>query len=488
MKLDGAVIDYMYERHFLFKTVVYSLKRHFNIQSTMAAQSFYAFIDKNGGLREEFEEAEIEAFFNKWTASCPIPNPSDFEYYSMRLNNTLAHFYGLQMTVEEDEKKDRIITAISSGNEYPLVLGLALVISCYHRLLSLWRRFQLRKHITEGFNYSERLTRARIRVLSTEARIVDTLKKVDEETAEFILNGPFSRLLSPWLRDFLSLYYGKGYVFDDNNVADCAYAMQHLVSIGFILEYNRGETESIQERMANTGIKTDDKFFNAQVFLQSNRLSSEREDVKYGSIEQINTPKVSAGRKPGCWLVSDKLNEEAIWREVIQSSIWSNVMNELATFEFPGFTPKKIQSAQVLLAAAMIYRGAEEKGIAKGFDNGVRQSFKRTLSFVKFNEDILPDYMRLLNTWRSIQKKKHEISTLSNDRVVMEDFEYRETGRMIKAAFEREIYLQYERTDPQLCRVLKANSDRIGNVLSLIKKKLERGAYLSHTLKKEVDE
>lgn len=184
--------------------------------------------------------------------------------------------------------------------------------------------------------------------------------------------------------------------------------------------------------------------------------------------------KGKGGRKLGCWLASEKREEEAIWREVIRKSVWNDVMGELAVFDFPDFTPLKIKKVQIQLAAALIYRGAENRGIAKKFGKGLGRPYKRTLDYIDgFDEELMPKYMLLLDTWQRIKENRRELSKLTNDRLVYNN-QTRRTTLYIKESVEKSIYETYSHTDRELGRVLEANITRIQPVLTMIEKKLER--------------
>ena len=474
MEIKGTLLDYVYEKDFLFKMVVYSLKTHFDLPSTMAAQSLYAFINKNG-LGDEHEQSDLENYYEKWKASCPIPKESDFETYSTSLNNALAKFYKLPLYVEEDEEKERALYTLFSGNDGQLTLDLCITLSGYHRLLRLWRKNRMKAQITNNFKYDDTVTKKWIQEVTNHAFLVSIYNTHrDEDFLEKLCEHPLIKLTIPiWFLKLARLYYGKGISFDENNYSERASALQWLNSIGGILLGDKEKYNQILSCLSYLDIRTEDAFFNTEVYFSSDCLTSESEECSAVAPNTILL-KGKGGRKLGCWLASEKREEEAIWREVIRKSVWNDVMGELAIFEFPDFTPLKIKKVQIQLAAALIYRGAENRGIAKKFGKGLGRPYKRALDFVEgFDEELMPKYMLLLDTWHKIKENRSELSKLTNDRLVYNN-QTRRTTLYIKESVEKSIYETYSHTDRELGRVLEANITRIQPVLTMIEKKLDR--------------
>ena len=492
MKIDGALLDYLYNRDRLYKGILSCLRIHFNINSEADVKSFYAFL-MTKQISADLTQDELENYYAEWK-ECAFSSQNDIkgESYLMELNNVLSTFYNQKTIVPRDEVLEKTWSTLSSGRDSSSLLYLCVYSVQYHRVLLNWKMFNQRDILECNAEMRSAFTKSAIQSLSSQAKLIASMSKWDDrDYVDGFLRSFLSKGVSVDLKNYILAYYGNGFVFDDKDPISIANAISYLSSFGLPIIAVRNDIKLLIQAAAYKGIKTKDPFLNYEIITEINKVFSD-DDVT-NEIEPTSNPKnnsgIKFGRRKGCWLLSDNVQEEAVWGSVIRNSIWGKLMEEMGLFEFPQtMTPKKIQSTQVLLAASIIYRAAVDNKIAKPDSDGCRTSFARTLSScAKFNEEKLLDYLKMLSTWKDIESKRHELAIETNEKSIYDDYESRETGRLMKQHIEDALFKQYRRSSPELCNILESNYNRIGPVLSFVKKKLDRGNYLNPGAKESID-
>lgn len=467
MIINGRFIDYLYERDCLSFGILSCLRLHFNLASVSEEESFYTFL-MGQEITPDLTQKELEDYYDLWSKQKTHP---DTFLYDQRLNNILSNFYNLGVEVPYDDEIEDTISVLRSGRDYGVILSLCVDCALYHRILLNWKEIKS-FNVLKGIFCSAK-SKKDIKYITRQAKFVSMLdKETDTNVIKLILKViAFFGHNEAW-NNLLDAFYGKGFEFDRNNILSASDAFGFLCSVYAVPGYNKSLTEQLIKAMAVGGLSTSDPYLNLKIRREIDTICDNTDEPAIET-EQKSTP--NSGRKKGCWLLSDSINEEAIWQGIIKNSIWDGLMDELGGFDFSNLTPKKISTAQYHLAAALVYKAAVNKKIAKPSLDGNRQSFIRTLSFVKLDEERLSEYIKMLSTWEEINTKQREFSVENNYREAYEDSESREASKLLKQHIQDVIYSQYRREAPDLCKILETNYAKIGPALTLIQKKMDRG-------------
>ena len=206
-----------------------------------------------------------------------------------------------------------------------------------------------------------------------------------------------------------------------------------------------------------------------------------REDYAILSREKTksrDTKANASGRKQVIWLIEGHEAELNRWNTYIQTKVWPKVCKYVSSYKYNKTTPKKLEKAINNMGASLIYKAAEDIGIAKEYaEYDVASSYARTMSFIGCERRAFKPYMEMLDIYvkyveqykQNNFESRHRSYGNENGSLSRRNYSYNENWDSVDP---REIIENYARNNPEMAELLQENMKEIGESLIKIRQLL----------------
>lgn len=186
----------------------------------------------------------------------------------------------------------------------------------------------------------------------------------------------------------------------------------------------------------------------------------------------------TSGRNQGCWLIADTFAELNRWNTIIQIKVWPIVFKVVSAFKYTKTTSKKLEKAINNMGASLIYKAAENIGIAKEYSkNDVASSYARTMSFIGCERRDIKPYMEMLDVYmRCVEQDKqnkfesrHRLSGDESGTYSRRNSSYNEKMDSVDV---RDILADYCNKNEEMAQFLANNKQKIKEALIMIRQLL----------------
>ncbi|MCQ2050908.1 MAG: hypothetical protein MJY74_01690 [Bacteroidaceae bacterium] len=194
--------------------------------------------------------------------------------------------------------------------------------------------------------------------------------------------------------------------------------------------------------------------------------------------ETESTRASSSGRNPGCWLIMGSLAELSRWNTIIQIKVWPKVFKVVSAFKYTKTTSKKLEKAINNMGASLIYKAAENIGIAKEYSkNDVASSYARTMSFIGCERRDIKPYMEMLDVYMQCveQDKQNKFESrhrLSGDESGTYSRRNSSYNEKMDSVDVRDILADYCNKNEEMAQFLADNKPKIKEALIMIRQLL----------------
>lgn len=186
----------------------------------------------------------------------------------------------------------------------------------------------------------------------------------------------------------------------------------------------------------------------------------------------------SSGRNQGCWLIVDTFAELNRWNTIIQIKVWPKVFKVVSAFKYTKTTSKKLEKAINNMGASLIYKAAENIGIAKEYSkNDVASSYARTMSFIGCERRDIKPYMEMLDVYMQCveQDKQNKFESrhrLSGDESGTYSRRNSSYNEKMDSVDVRDILADYCNKNEEMAQFLADNKPKIKEALIMIRQLL----------------